>query len=208
MLCTIQASALRRLSIISRCFYSVLSVRFACIAVGGSVQPALSSRHALSANGGLRVHQDIRQHVVEVSVHALRCATCRCKHPCDGASAAQRDSRHYVRGQRRTVMNPAKARRRHVDFSGVLRPRKSTSEKSTRSDPRHARRLKVIIKSPRRAAGIHDAQMSRHRPLNIMRGFRALKYRGCFGTMPACKFYNRFLAPTPEIDCNLRSISR
>jgi|GEM_PF-4055132 len=38
MLCTIQASALRRLSIISHFFYSVLSVRFACIAVGGSVR--------------------------------------------------------------------------------------------------------------------------------------------------------------------------
>jgi hypothetical protein len=35
-------------------------------------------------------------------------------------------------------MNPAKARRRHVDFSGVPQSRKGTSEKSTQSDPRLA----------------------------------------------------------------------
>jgi hypothetical protein len=178
MLCTIQASALRHCpsSHISSTAYC-LSASHVLLSAAASIL-APSSRHALSANGGLRVHQDIRQHVVEVSVHALRCATCRCKHPCDGASAAgaihasTSAALLQVRLGRRTVMDPAKARRRHVDFSGVLRPRKSTSEKSTRSDPRHARRLKVIIKSPRRAAGIfarkdfiHTASNSRLFPL-------------------------------------------
>jgi hypothetical protein len=39
-------------------------------------------------------------------------------------------------------MKLAKAHSRHAVFSGALRPRKSTSEKSTQSDPRPARRLK------------------------------------------------------------------
>lgn len=49
---------------------------------------APSSRHALSANGGLRVHQDIRKHVVEKSVQALlapRVAVT--ERPCDGGAS-------------------------------------------------------------------------------------------------------------------------
>src|SRR5258707_14503024 len=36
----------------------------------------------------------------------------------------------------------------HVDFSGVLRPRKSTSEKSTQSDPHPKQRLRERTKKP------------------------------------------------------------
>src|ERR1700730_1951795 len=93
---------------------------------------ALSSRHALSANGGLRVQQDIRQHVVEVSVQALLATTrpCNLKTLATARPPPARFTPARPRPGSELIMNPAKARRRHVDFSGVPQSRKGTSEKS------------------------------------------------------------------------------
>jgi len=106
-------------------------------------------------------------------------------------------------------MNPAKAGSRYVDFSGVPQSRKGTSEKSTHSDPRPGRRLNEKTKTPRRAAGIRDAQMPRYRPLNTMRARRRL--RNClevwlrFATIPACSFLQPGPSETSEIDCKMQS---
>jgi hypothetical protein len=78
-----------------------------------------------------------RKHVVEESVQALfaprvpvqkTLATAR---PAASELHAITSAGCRQSGSDRAVTNPAKARRRHVDFSGVSQSRKATSEKST-----------------------------------------------------------------------------
>jgi DMSO/TMAO reductase YedYZ heme-binding membrane subunit len=88
----------QRVSHISSTAYC-LSASHVLLSAAASIL-ALSGRHALSANGGLRVHQDIRQHVVEVSVQALLATTRRCNtRPLRRRVRRRRDSRQHVRDQ-------------------------------------------------------------------------------------------------------------